>query len=211
VSAIGAFTFVLHSHLPYARLAGRWPHGEEWIHEAATETYLPLLKTLLELKAEGVPFHLTLGITPTLAEQLADSLVLDNLNRYLDLKIAAAERDVLTFADNEHMRFLAEWYVGQFKAIKSTFNDDFGGVIIPHFRRLMEGGDIEIVASVATHAYLPLLAQDSTIYAQIRTGIAALPNTTKKAICARVWRRSSRNRGSSCFSPRRTRSRGAAR
>ena len=26
----GAFTFVLHSHLPYCRLAGRWPHGEEW-------------------------------------------------------------------------------------------------------------------------------------------------------------------------------------
>ena len=30
----GAFTFVLHSHLPYARNAGMWPHGEEWIHEA---------------------------------------------------------------------------------------------------------------------------------------------------------------------------------
>ena len=28
---LGAFTFVLHTHLPYARMAGRWPHGEEWI------------------------------------------------------------------------------------------------------------------------------------------------------------------------------------
>src|SRR5262245_42857925 len=28
VSATGAFTFVLRSHLPYARLAGRLPHGE---------------------------------------------------------------------------------------------------------------------------------------------------------------------------------------
>ena len=33
MSSKGAFTFVLHSHLPYARMAGRWPHGEEWIHE----------------------------------------------------------------------------------------------------------------------------------------------------------------------------------
>ena len=24
---IGAFTFVLHSHIPYCRRAGRWPHG----------------------------------------------------------------------------------------------------------------------------------------------------------------------------------------
>ena len=29
-----AFALVLHSHLPYARGAGRWPHGEEWVHEA---------------------------------------------------------------------------------------------------------------------------------------------------------------------------------
>ena len=50
VSAIGAFNFVLHSHLPYARMAGRWPHGEEWIHEAATETYLPLLQALYDLR-----------------------------------------------------------------------------------------------------------------------------------------------------------------
>ena len=36
---VGGFTFVLHSHLPYARQAGMWPHGEEWVHEAIAETY----------------------------------------------------------------------------------------------------------------------------------------------------------------------------
>src|SRR5947207_485976 len=41
---IGYFTFVLHSHLPYVRRAGRWPHGEEMIHEALAETYLPLMR-----------------------------------------------------------------------------------------------------------------------------------------------------------------------
>ena len=35
--------FVLHGHLPYARRQGQWPHGEEWIHEAASTTYIPLL------------------------------------------------------------------------------------------------------------------------------------------------------------------------
>ena len=46
---LGAFTFLLHSHIPYCRQAGRWPHGEEWLHEAASETYLPLLLALLSL------------------------------------------------------------------------------------------------------------------------------------------------------------------
>ncbi|MCO6445473.1 MAG: hypothetical protein J5J04_15470, partial [Anaerolineae bacterium] len=63
----GAFMFVLHSHLPYARLAGRWPHGEEWIHEAAAETYVPLLETLYDLAEEGVPYKINIGITPILA------------------------------------------------------------------------------------------------------------------------------------------------
>ena len=50
-----AFALVLHSHLPYARGAGRWPHGEEWVHEAILGTYLPLLGLLHDLRgAVGV-------------------------------------------------------------------------------------------------------------------------------------------------------------
>jgi 1,4-alpha-glucan branching enzyme len=101
MSAIGAFTFVLHSHLPYARLAGRWPHGEEWIHEAACETYIPLLNALYQLRDEGVKFKLTIGITPVLAEQLADPDVLDHLDEYLEDKIARAKQDVLRFRGDE--------------------------------------------------------------------------------------------------------------
>jgi len=43
IQPLGYFSFVLHSHLPYIRRAGRWPHGEEMLHEALAETYLPLL------------------------------------------------------------------------------------------------------------------------------------------------------------------------
>ncbi len=93
----GAFTFVLHSHLPYARMAGRWPHGEEWIHEAATETYLPLLSALHDLAAEGVRYRLTLSITPVLAEQLADADVLANLEAYLEDLHERASSDVARF------------------------------------------------------------------------------------------------------------------
>ncbi|MCC6798987.1 MAG: hypothetical protein IT325_02655, partial [Anaerolineae bacterium] len=103
MSALGAFTFVLHSHLPYARLAGRWPHGEEWIHEAASETYIPLLDALYDLRDEGVPYRITVGITPVLAEQLADADVLNNLDHYLDDKIARAKQDVLRFRGEEEV------------------------------------------------------------------------------------------------------------
>lgn len=108
MSAIGAFTFVLHSHLPYARLAGRWPHGEEWIHEAASETYIPLLQTLYDLKEEGIPYRLTIGITPILAEQLADPDVLDHFDEYLNEKIEAAISDIAYFEGAQEIEVITE-------------------------------------------------------------------------------------------------------
>src|SRR5260370_10810587 len=112
--ARGAFTFVLHSHLPYARMAGRWPHGEEWIHEAATETYIPLLQALYDLKDEGVKYKITIGITPILAEHLSDADVLRNLDLYIDDKIERAKKDLERFSappppvarlDDDHEHF----------------------------------------------------------------------------------------------------------
>ena len=49
---LGSFTFVLHSHIPYVRKAGRWPHGEEMLHEVMAETYVPLLGALFDLKRD---------------------------------------------------------------------------------------------------------------------------------------------------------------
>ena len=90
MTELGAFTFVLHTHLPYARLAGRWPHGEEWLHEAATESYLPLLITLYDLRTRKIPFKLTMSFTPVLLEQLADPTVLEHLGVYLNARVQAA-------------------------------------------------------------------------------------------------------------------------
>lgn len=175
MGALGAFTFVLHSHLPYARLAGRWPHGEEWLHEAASETYIPLLQTLYDLKEDNVNFRLTLGITPVLAEQLADPDVQDHFDQYLDDKIQAANSDMAYFqapdTADEHLLKLAEWYKQWFEGIKYAFDVRFNRDIIGAFRQLQDAGYIEIITSAATHGYLPLLGRDSSINGQIKTGV----------------------------------------
>jgi 1,4-alpha-glucan branching enzyme len=174
-AADGAFTFVLHSHLPYARMAGRWPHGEEWIHEAATDTYLPLLAALHDLAAEGVRYRLTIGITPVLAEQLADADVLRNLEDYIDDLRARAESDVARFErDGDQRRAsVAAFHLGRFTWLLDQFRARFGRDIIGGFRWLQDNGYVEIAASAATHGYLPLFERDSSIYGQIRTGVRA--------------------------------------
>jgi 1,4-alpha-glucan branching enzyme len=168
----GGFTFVLHSHLPYCRNAGRWPHGEEWIHEAASETYIPLLNALYDLKQEGCSFKLTLGITPVLVEQLADPLVIDHLVEFIEDKIHRAKGDVERFdkAGEGHLLYLAKFYLDYYQRVLATFNERFGRSLVSAFKQLQDEGYLELTTSAATHAYLPLLERDSSIYGQLQTG-----------------------------------------
>ena len=65
------FVLTLHSHLPWVLNHGRWPHGSDWLCEAALDTYLPLLDHLQGLQGDGVTAPVTLGLPPVLANQLA--------------------------------------------------------------------------------------------------------------------------------------------
>ena len=89
----GYFSFVLHSHLPYVLSHGRWPHGTDWLSEAAAETYLPILRILEELIEEGHHPKITIGLSPVLCEQLADNSFKEEFIGYLNQKIQAAQQD----------------------------------------------------------------------------------------------------------------------
>jgi 1,4-alpha-glucan branching enzyme len=169
----GAFTFVLHSHLPYVRQAGRWPHGEEWIHEATAETYVPLLNTLCDLAENDVPAKVTLGITPVLAEQLADPLVVQHFEAYAQDRAERAARDVGRFErlGDLHAAYLARWYDDFYSRVLATFRERFDRSLLGVARRLQESGHLEILTSAATHGYLPLLSRDSSVAAQLETGV----------------------------------------
>jgi 1,4-alpha-glucan branching enzyme len=169
----GAFTFVLHSHLPYARMAGRWPHGEEWIHEGATDTYIPLLAALYDLAGEGLKFRLTISITPVLAEQLADADILANLETYIEELRERAESDIARFerSGEPHRAYVATFYRDRFVYLLDQYRNRFGRDLIGAFARLQDDGYVELATSAATHGYLPLFERDSSIYGQIRQGV----------------------------------------
>ena len=169
---LGAFTFVLHSHMPFYRGAGKWPHGEENLHEVMAETYIPLLEALTDLHEAGIPARITLGITPVLAEQLADPLVITNFEAYVQGEIKAAREEIARFEKNQeqHFLYLAHYYFDYYSHVLNTFQGRFKRDIISGFRRLQEAGIVEILTSAATHPYLPLMSRDSTIYAHLAIG-----------------------------------------
>lgn len=166
-----AFAVVLHSHLPYARGAGRWPHGEEWIHEAVLGTYLPLLTTLHDLRAADVPFRMTIGLTPILLEQLADRDVIHRSIQYIDDQVRRAETDrQLLGAEGEaHRADLATFYRDMYRSLGTAYVARFDRDLPGAFADLARTGHVELLTSAATHGYLPLL-DPATVELQLATG-----------------------------------------
>ena len=171
----GSFTFVLHSHLPWVLHHGRWPHGVDWLNEAAAETYLPLWRALSERAARGGSLGVTLDLSPVLCEQLAHPDFHREFVLYLEQKIAAAVEDRATFnrTGETHLASLADRWERFYRAALEDFHGPHGMNLVTRFRRLEEGGTIEIITCGATHGYFPLLSNDSAVHGQVRTACTA--------------------------------------
>lgn len=168
---VGSFALVLHSHLPYYRKAGMWPFGEENLYEAMVGTYIPLLLAFQRLVKEGVSPRVTVGITPILAEQLADAYSQAGFERYVRRRLDDSAKDAQRFADigQREKEGLARWYQAYFSETLSQFqrlNKDILGA----FRRLADEGHIELITSCATHCFSPLV-YERALQAQLAEGV----------------------------------------
>jgi 1,4-alpha-glucan branching enzyme len=171
----GAFSFVLHSHLPYVLFHGQWPHGTDWLFEAAAETYVPLLDVFTDLVSEGILPKATIGITPILAEQLSSVAFKEGFRSYLTQKIDASRDDIADFSrkGEAHMQRLAEMWERFYTAVLEHYTERYRSDIVGAFGRLQEEGAIEIITCAATHGYLPLLGYDEAVRAQVFLGASA--------------------------------------
>jgi 1,4-alpha-glucan branching enzyme len=169
---VGFLTFTLHAHLPYVINHGTWPHGMEWLHEAAAETYLPLLRVLSRLERDSIALNCNLNISPILLEQLSHPLFKSEFPKYVDRKIVAAREDEAYFLSmgEAHYAETARFWCSFFSESLSDF-EALDRDIVRGFRHFHEKGLIEIIACAATHGYLPLLGTDESVRAQVRLGV----------------------------------------
>lgn len=167
------FVLALHSHLPYVLNHGRWPHGSDWLTEAAVDTYLPLLETLLALEREGVAAPVTLGVTPVLANQLASPTFVTELEAFLAqrLQTCAAAPESLAATSDLHLQPIAQYWQRRYQTLLDVFRS-VDGNIVDALRGLSGRGRLELISSAATHGFLPLLGRDESIRLQLFTGRA---------------------------------------
>ncbi len=153
----GYVSLVLHAHLPFVRHPEHTRFLEEnWLFEAITETYLPLLEIIEGWERDRLAVRIAITLTPTLCAMLQDGLLQERYGRYLDELIVLAEREIHRTRLTPEYHRLAAANVERFRSLRESFGRR-GADLVASFRRLQDAGRIEILTCAATHALLPLL------------------------------------------------------
>jgi 1,4-alpha-glucan branching enzyme len=154
----GYFCLLLHAHLPFVRHP-EYPDflEENWLYEAITDTYLPLLDVMRGLEADGVRFRLTITLSPSLLAMFADPLLRSRYVRYLDRRIGLAAAEEQRLRDDPAFGSLATFYRGRFTRAREAFVTRHRQDLTAAFAGFQERGCLEIITCGATHGFLPLL------------------------------------------------------
>jgi 1,4-alpha-glucan branching enzyme len=169
---MGSLALVLHAHLPFVRHPERESfHEENWLFEAISESYVPLLQMMQRLLRRGIRFQITLSVSPTLCAMLSDPLLCDRYLRHLDRLGGLLERECDRNQADKRVFALSEFYRDFFAETRRTFAEEWNCDLLGVFRQLRGTGAVEITASAATHAILPILQQSpGAAHAQIAIG-----------------------------------------
>jgi len=164
---------ILTGHVPYLRVAGRDPNGEEALHETIAQAIVPTLNVLFDLRELGLRPSLALAYSPVLLEQLGDNVVQKHFVIWMEQRLAGIQRDLARWeAEGEaHRLYLARFYLDWNAGVLRSFVERYGRNLVAALRELCSDGILEPLSGPATHAYLPLLGHVESIQAQIEVGL----------------------------------------
>lgn len=171
---VGYFSLILHAHLPFVRHP-EYPKflEEDWLYEAITEVYLPLIFIFQSLYEAGVSPRLAINISPPLCEMLADELLQTRYTEHLEHLLELANKELhRTKKESMDFRFVAKMYVDNLSASLDLWNDRYKRNLLNAFRELNDEGVIEIITCGATHGFLPLISTPEAKRAQIQIAVA---------------------------------------
>jgi 1,4-alpha-glucan branching enzyme len=154
----GHLSLVLHAHLPFVRHPEHERFLEEnWLFEAITETYIPLIQVMDGWLRDEMETRLTMTLSPTLCAMLLDPLLQDRYVRHLERLTELAEKETFRTHWDPQVHALAQMYLRRLHGTRDTYFS-YGRNVVGAFRKFQELEKLEILTCGATHAVLPLLA-----------------------------------------------------
>lgn len=169
----GYLSLVLHAHLPYVRHP-EYPSflEEDWLFEAVTETYVPLIRAFRNLTDDGVDFRVTVSLSPPLVSMLQDPLLQERYMKHLEGLIELTEKEIERCKGDRVLRGLAETHRRMFADTRRIFADEYGLDLVRAFRDFEDRGKIELTTCGATHGFLPLMQEHpAAVRAQVRLAV----------------------------------------
>jgi 1,4-alpha-glucan branching enzyme len=168
----GYLCLVLHAHLPYVRHPEYdFSLEENWLYEAITETYIPLIDVFSRLADDRINFRVTLSLSPTLLEMFRDDLLMERYKRHLERLLELCGRELSRTKGDSHFGPVVRMYRKRFLRVQHLFSEIYKGKLVSVLRQLQDAGNIEIITSAATHAFLPNLSlYPQAVKAQIAIG-----------------------------------------
>jgi len=169
----GFLSIILHAHLPYVRHPEYDSFFEEnWLFEAITECYIPLIGVLDRLFEDKVDYRLTLSLSPPLISMLHDELLIARYLKHLHKLIELSEKEVARTRNLPEYHKLARLYRRFFLATLSTFQNQYQCDLLSAFKKHQSVGNLELITSAATHGFLPALSVSETaVRNQVNIGV----------------------------------------
>ncbi len=169
----GYVSFILHAHLPFIHHPESDNYlEEEWLFEAISETYIPLLLNFKKLEEENVNFRITMTLTPPLLSMLDSKLLQKKYINYLKKHIELSKKEVERTAYDSRLNELSYYYLNRYSNDLHVFKDIYNCNLIEGFKHFQDIGVLEIITCGATHGYFPILyVNEKTVKAQIAVGV----------------------------------------
>ena len=136
---IGYVSFVLHAHLPFIHHPESEHYlEEEWLFEAISETYIPLLTNFKKLEQEGVDFRITMSITPPLLNMLDNKLLQKRYIHYLKKHIELSKKEIKRTIYDKRLNDLSYYYFNRYSNDLHIFKDVYQCNLIQGFKHFQD-------------------------------------------------------------------------
>lgn len=169
----GFLCMVLHAHLPYV-FHPEYDYflEENWLYEAITETYIPLIETFYRLFNDNIKFGITMSLSPVLVEMLNNPLLKKRYIRHLEKLIELSEMEIYRTRHDQKFNVLSRMYHKKFKKTLRLYCDVYKKDITGCFKQISVTKNVYIITSAATHAFLPIFSSiPQIVKAQIEIGV----------------------------------------
>jgi 1,4-alpha-glucan branching enzyme len=168
----GYLALHLHAHLPFVRHPEYNPFLEErWFFDAIVDTYVPLLTRFEQLHNEGIPFRLSMTLSPTLLAMFNDALLQERFEAHLERQFELCAKELIRTIDDPSFSHVVDMYYKRLNDVARQIGR-FGHNLANGFRMLADMGHLEILTCAATHGFLPhMQLVPGAVARQLRTAV----------------------------------------